>query len=143
MTKEKLLDELKDTWICLAESPIQGVGVFAIKDIPKGCRDMFLIGNDDFIEVDKEELSDVPLEVMELIDRYCIFDKTETGGKYWIPNYGFKIVDLVNYLNHSKRPNIVSINNGEYFEAIRDIKKGEELLIDYDEITDDAEENYH
>lgn len=143
MTKEQLLNELKDTWVCLGASTIHGVGVFAIRNISKGCRNMFLVGNDDFMDIYKNELSDTPPEVMELIERYCIFDETESGGKYSIPNYGFKISDLVNYLNHSKDPNIISINDGEYFEAIRDIRKGEELTIDYDEITDDSEDHIH
>ena len=58
---------------------------------------------------------------------------------YFVPNYGFKIVDIVNYLNHSSSPNVVSINHGEYFEAIKDITAGEELLVNYTEIvkTDD------
>ena len=46
-------------------------------------------------------------------------------------------MDLVNFLNHADIPNIISINDGEFFEAIRDIKKGEELVIDYGEIVDD------
>lgn len=141
MTKEQLLNELKNnTWVALGASPIHGVGVFAIKDIPKGCREMFVLGNDDFIKISRAELSDVSIEAMELIERYCVYDE-ENGGSFWVPDYGFKIVDLVNYLNHSKKPNIISIDNGEYFEAINDIKRGEELLIDYDEITDDAEEH--
>ncbi|MBK8610919.1 MAG: SET domain-containing protein-lysine N-methyltransferase [Chitinophagaceae bacterium] len=45
-------------------------------------------------------------------------------------------MDLVNFLNHSDTPNIVSINDGEFFEAIRDINSGEELVIDYGEIVD-------
>ena len=49
---------------------------------------------------------------------------------------GFKKMDLVNFLNHSDEFNIVSINDGEFFEAIREIKKGEELVIDYGEIVD-------
>jgi SET domain-containing protein len=42
----------------------------------------------------------------------------------------------VNFLNHSDTPNVISINEGEFFEAIRDIKEGEELVIDYGEIVD-------
>jgi SET domain-containing protein len=37
-------------------------------------------------------------------------------------------------LNHADIPNIISINDGDYFEAVRDIKAGEELLVDYGEI---------
>jgi SET domain-containing protein len=45
-------------------------------------------------------------------------------------------VDLVIYLNHSNTPNVISINEGEFFEAIRDISAGEELLVDYGTLVD-------
>jgi SET domain-containing protein len=48
-------------------------------------------------------------------------------------------VDLVIYLNHSDTPNVISVNDGEYFEAIRDIAAGEELLVDYGTIVDSKE----
>ena len=46
---------------------------------------------------------------------------------------------LVIYLNHSETPNVISINDGEYFEAIRDIQQGEELFVDYGTIVDHDE----
>lgn len=46
-------------------------------------------------------------------------------------------MDLVNFLNHPEDSNIISINESEYFEATRDIKTGEELLIDYGVLVDD------
>jgi SET domain-containing protein len=58
---------------------------------------------------------------------------------YFIPEYGFKMVDLVIYLNHSDTPNVISINDGERFEAIRDIAVGEELLVDYGTIVEGEE----
>lgn len=138
MTKEQLLRELKDdTWVCLSPSSVHGVGVFAIRNIPKGCKTMFKLGCEDFVDITNSELCNLPWETVELIDRYCIYDKDKDA--YSIPNYGFKITDLVNYLNHSEDPNVISINNGEVFEAIKDIKKGDELLIDYDVITDDSD----
>jgi SET domain-containing protein len=45
-------------------------------------------------------------------------------------------VDLVIYLNHSETPNVISLNEGEEFEAIRDIVSGEELLVDYGTIVE-------
>ena len=53
---------------------------------------------------------------------------------YFVSDYGFKVMDLVNYLNHSDNPNVISINDGEFFEAIKDILTGEELFIDYETI---------
>ncbi len=46
-------------------------------------------------------------------------------------------MDLVNFLNHANTPNIISINDGEFFEAIRDITTDEELLVDYGELVNE------
>jgi SET domain-containing protein len=48
-------------------------------------------------------------------------------------------VDLVIYLNHSDTPNVVSVNEGEFFEAIVDIQAGDELLVDYGTIVESKE----
>ena len=42
MTKEELLQELAgNTWVMIKPSHIEGIGVFALRDIPEGCRSMF------------------------------------------------------------------------------------------------------
>ena len=69
----------------------------------------------------------LPAHSRNLIETYCLYDDTD----YYVPEYGFKIMDMVNYLNHSSAPNIRSINDGEYFEALVDIPAGSELLVDY------------
>ena len=46
------------------------------------------------------------------------------------------MIDPVIYLNHSSKPNIISINDGEEFEAIDDILPGQELLINYGDIVE-------
>ena len=74
-----------------------------------------------------------PAHAKALIENYCLYD----ADNYFVPGYGFKKIDLVIFLNHSEKPNIISINEGEFFEAIREIKKGEELVIDYGEIVND------
>lgn len=135
MTKEELLQELAgNTWVMIKPSPIEGIGVFALQDIPKGCRSMFSKSNEQekWIPVSKAEVDELPAHAKALIGNYCLYD----DENYFIPDYGFKKMDLVNFLNHSDIPNIISINEGEFFEALRDIQKGEELLIDYGEIVD-------
>lgn len=135
MTKEELLRELSaDTWVMIKPSPIEGIGVFAVQHIPKGCRSMFSRSAEDekWIPVSKKELENLPDHSKALIQNYCLYDEQN----YFVPDYGFKKMDLVNFLNHSDTPNIISINEGEFFEAIRDIEKGEELVIDYGEIVD-------
>lgn len=136
MTKAALLHELAgNTWVMIRPSPIEGIGVFALQDIPKGCRSMFSKANDQeqWIPVTRAEVEKLPAHAKALIENYCLYDEEN----YFVPDYGFKKMDLVNFLNHSDTPNLVSINDGEFFEAIRDIKKGEELVIDYGEIVDE------
>src|SRR6478609_4300361 len=135
MNKEELLKELSgNTWVMIRPSPIEGIGVFAMRDIEKGCRSMFSKANENekWIEVSKAEVEALPPHAKALLENYCLYDEEN----YFVPDYGFKKMDLVNFLNHSDTPNIISINDGEFFEAIQDIKKGEELVIDYGEIVD-------
>ena len=135
MTKQELLHELSaNTWVMLKPSPIEGIGVFAIRDIPKGCRDMF--GKPDaageWMTVAKKEIEDLPVHAQFLVSNYCLYD----AENYFIPANGFKKMDVSLFLNHSDIPNIISINDGEFFEAIRDIRQDEELVIDYGEIVE-------
>ena len=138
MTRENLIKELTDnTWVMIKPSPIEGIGVFALQDIPKGCRSMFskATADEQWITISKTEVENLPIHAKALIENYCLYD----DENYFVPDYGFKKMDLVNFLNHSDEPNIISINDGEFFEAIRDIKKDEELVIDYGEIVNNDE----
>lgn len=135
MTKAALLNELAgNTWVMIRPSPIEGIGVFALQDIPGGCRSMF--GKPDaageWITVSKNEIETLPAHAKLLVENYCLYD----AANYFVPAQGFKKMDLALFLNHSDKPNIVSVNDGDYFEAIRDIKAGEELLINYGEIVE-------
>ncbi len=135
MNKKTLLKELSsNTYVMIKPSPIEGIGVFAIRDIAAGCRDMFskAASHEEWITVPKKEIEQLPPHTKQLIETYCLYD----DENYFVPEYGFKKMDLINFINHSDTPNIVSINDGEFFEAIRDIKNGEELLVDYGEIVE-------
>ena len=45
MTKEELLSELSNnTWVMIKPSGIHGIGVFAVRDIPAGCREIWAAG---------------------------------------------------------------------------------------------------
>jgi len=136
MTKEALLKDLhQDTYVMIKPSPLHGIGVFAIRDIPKGTRNLFSQGVGEWIKLTIAEVEALPKHSRDLVENHCLFDE----DYYYVPDYGFKLVDLVIYLNHSDTPNIISINEGEFFEAIRDITAGEELLLDYVTIVDCAE----
>jgi len=136
MDKFQLMNELHHfTYAMIKASPIHGIGVFAIRDIPKGTRDIFSKEAGEWIKVSKAEIESLPLHSRSLVENHCLFDEDH----YWLPDYGFKKLDIVIFLNHADQPNLISINDGEYFEAIRDIAAGEELFVDYGTIVDSDE----
>lgn len=136
MTREELLKELsEETFITLKPSPVHGIGVFALRDIPKGCKTLFSRNVGEWIRVPITDIDQLPDQTRNMVETYCLYDETH----YYLPDYGFKVMDMVNYLNHSSSPNVISVNDGEYFESIREIREGEELLVNYGEIVDTKE----
>lgn len=137
MPQKKLLQQLQnETYVRLKGSPVHGIGVFAIQDIPKGCRNIFSKGMGEWIKISIADVEALPEHSKSLIETYCLFDEEN----YFVPEYGFKMLDLVIYLNHSANPNIVSINDGEEFEALTDIPSGQELLVNYHQLVNNIEE---
>jgi SET domain-containing protein len=135
-TKQELLSELSlRTYVALQPSTIAGIGVFALVDIAKGANNFFGPPDkpDDWIKISLSEFETLPAHAQFLVQNYCLFD----NDGYFVPANGFKKMDISLFLNHSDTPNIKSINDGDYFEAIKDIKAGEELFVDYGEIVDE------
>ena len=88
MTKEQLLHQLQqDTYVMLKPSPIEGIGVFAIRDIPKGCRTIFSAEIGEWIKVSFEEVEKLPPHSRNLVETYCLYDDEQ----YFVPDYGLKI----------------------------------------------------
>jgi SET domain-containing protein len=129
--KIALLQQLqKETFVMIRSSLIHGIGVFALVDIPKGQRNLFSNDASEWISITKTEMEQLPQHSKELIENHCLYD----NEVYYVPEYGFKLIDPVIFINHSDIPNVVSINDGENFEAIASIKAGEELFLDYGSI---------
>lgn len=134
MKKQQLLEQLQHhTKVILRPSAIDGIGVFALTDIKQGERNLFSNDKSEWIKLTKEEVNQLPAHSKALIENFCLYD----SDHYFVPEYGFKMADLVIYLNHADEPNVASINEGEDFIALRDIKAGEELFVDYGEIVDE------
>ena len=96
MTKEALLAQLRnETYIMLKPSGIHGIGVFAIRLIPRGCRNMFSRDAGEWIKLPIADVETLPQHARDLVETYCLFDE----DNYYVPDYGFKLMDLVNYLN--------------------------------------------
>ena len=133
MTKEDLLNELSNnTWVMIKPSGTHGIGVFAVRDIPAGCKELFSKEMGEWTTVPRNEVDTLPQQAKDIVENYCLYDEEN----YFIPAQGFKVMDLSLFLNHADEPNIISVNDGEYFETIKEIKNGEELFVDYGEIVD-------
>ncbi len=113
----------------LKPSPIHGVGVFAIRNIPKGTY-IFPDDDEELIWIDKRILGRLSSEQRKLYEDFCIIK----GDLYGCPR-SFNNMTPAWYLNESATPNIASDNAYRFF-AMRDIKKGEELTVDYDTYSD-------
>ena len=108
-------------------SSVHGIGVFAIRDINKD-EDVFIPWKFEsgMYVIPNERLSDIPKEVLELLDMYFINEEC-----------GFKVIRLfkgMNFLFHgtsycnSAWPNKEDTNIDITGIALRDIKAGEEIL---------------
>lgn len=119
-----IIDYLNDTvWCTLAPSKVHGIGVFAIRDIPKGqniyCK-AFYGGLIDELEV--AAFSGLHPAVKELVDqRWPLALK---AGYFISPNHD---AHLLSFMNHSSVPNY-----NKYTDCVlRDVKAGEEIFEDY------------
>jgi SET domain-containing protein len=112
----------------IGPSKIHGVGVIAIKDIKKGIQIFYGDEETKIVWIKKEQLKRIPKEIMKLYDDFCI--EKEDGKLYGCP-VNFNVLTPSWYLNHSKKPNVVA--DTEYnFYALKNIKKEEELTVDYE-----------
>lgn len=130
MNKKSFLTALHDVYCKLGVTKY-GVGVIAIRTIPKGT-DPFKNADPegDVLRIPKKDLDtfDAPKEAKDLVRDFCALQ----DGAYFVPNYGIDALTKNYYLNHSKEPNMETPDKGETFITIRTIKKGEELTADYD-----------
>ncbi len=111
-------------------SEIKGVGVFAIRDIKKGTR-IFYGDSEKLVWLEKRKIEKLPEEIRKFYKDFCVF----RGDLCGCPK-NFNNLTVSWYLNHSKDPNVVCDQNYDFF-ALRDIKKGEELTVDYETYSDE------
>lgn len=128
MNKFELLQHLKKNIYCrLKPSKIHGIGIFAIKKIPKGTDPFPDAPAHESIAFTKKELTDLDIEVKKIIHDLLVFE----GDTVQIPTAGINSLDISFYINHSDTPNIGYSKNKECLIALRDIEAGEELTANY------------
>lgn len=155
MKKQKLLENLANNTYCrLMPSDINGIGVFAIKDIPKNVNP-FLTSNKKPIEYNIIRLYDSDIQgldngvkkmLKDFVDQGPTAEDSyaqsayksppvKNGNEYDVPYLGFNTIDISFYLNHSDKPNLDIIDNPKShyldFKTNTLIKKNKELFINY------------
>lgn len=105
-----------------------GVGVFTTHDIANDTR-LRLWGNQTEDDVDRSRIFDKEA-VPKAFRGYCV----DRGDKLLCPN-DFGLMEIGWYVNHSDIPNAYQ-KNYKWFYAKRDIKEGEEILIDYNSLNE-------
>ncbi len=135
VTKKRLLQHLKNDIYCkIGVSNVHGVGVIAIKDIPKGINPFVTLSKekDKIITLSKDDIKDIHPNVCKILTD---FFGDKKSNNYDVYAYGPNYINISFYLNHSDNPNIDVIEDTEsnYYSFItnRKIKKGEELFINY------------
>ena len=140
-SKKDLLDNLKNNTYCrISSSKVAGVGVVAIKNIPKDTNPFVFSGNNicDInslsYNITKKEMNKLDIETQKLIKD---FFEEEDDGSYEVVRDGLNSLNISSYMNHSKTPNVgiyeIKKCNYTIFKTLRQIKKGEELFINYDD----------
>ena len=131
MNKTQFLKSLEEVYTRIARTK-HGVGVVAIRRIPKGT-DPFKNCDPfgDVIELPEAELeaSAAPEASKQIVRDFCALQ----DGIYFVPTYVIDALDKSFFVNHSRTPNVIAKDDGEYFVAARDIRPGEELTADYRE----------
>lgn len=107
----------------VAPSHVQGVGVFATHDIAKNT-ELYVFTDEQsrFIAYDSELIKS------PLVKSYCEWYCVDNGDGYFCPA-DFGKMEIGWYLNHSENPN--AYQKDYIYYSTRDIKKGEEITIDY------------
>ena len=107
----------------IAPSPIHGVGVFAIKDIPNGTKLYLDIMPEIFTLPYKKLLNNMPAYIHDLIiERWPLI---KIGSPFVYPD-----ARMVAYMNHSGDANY----DAKTDMTLRDIREGEEVTEDYKKI---------
>ncbi|OGZ72801.1 MAG: hypothetical protein A2908_00265 [Candidatus Staskawiczbacteria bacterium RIFCSPLOWO2_01_FULL_38_12b] len=126
--KIRILENLKNTYCRLKPSKVEGVGVFAIKNIPKGINPFKGVKKQKWHKFQISELKILGKEILSLIDSFFVIHK---DGSVYISDSGLNGMDISYFLNDSRHPNVKTINDGENFITLKKIKKGGELTVAY------------
>ena len=128
----EFISQLKNTYCRLKSSKISGVGVFAVRELPKGINPFGGIKLKRWINVKMSELENMDKQILKMVDDFFVIEKDNTVS---VPSDGLNGMDISFFVNNSKNPNLKIKGDGIkeeiQFRALRNIKKGEELTVAY------------
>jgi len=127
-SREEVLENIKKTYCRIKVSKINGVGIFAIRNIPAGINPFKGICKQKWIEMKLSDFKNLDRGILEMIDDFFVIEKNE---KLLVPENGLNGMDISFFLNNSKNPNMETLDGGFTFLTLRKIKKGEELTVSY------------
>lgn len=128
MNKRDILKRLEQTFCRIGRSKISGVGVIARRDILKNTNPFKGTRAQKWEEFHMKELEHLDKAILKMIDDFYVIEKENT---VMIPQYALNGMDISFLLNHSKKPNLKTTDEGYTFVTLRKIKKGEELTVAY------------
>lgn len=130
--KTKILNNLKNTYCRIEKSKVHGVGVIAIRNIPKNTDPFFGVKEKKWQKLEAQDLKKIDKEVLKMIDSFFVVEKNQT---VYVPEDGLNGMDISFFLNNSKKPNVKIVGDGKksalHFITAKKIKKGEELVVAY------------
>lgn len=127
MSKRKLLKNLEKVYCRLQPSAHHGVGVFAIRPIPKGINPFELPIPPDLVNLTDADVRPLPPGIKQMIKQYAV----KQDGRYVLSTLGFNLPELEYFVNHSDVPNLMFDDDRGCYYTARRIKTGEELTGDY------------
>ncbi len=132
--KQKILKNLQNTCCRLKPSKIDGIGVFAFKNILKGKDPFYGTNLGKWYKFLPSELKRVDKPVLKMVDDFFAREKDDS---IYIPENGLNGIDISFFLNSSKSPSLKIVANKKSgitsFVTTRKIKSGEELTISYED----------
>lgn len=126
--KQLTLKNLQATYCRLQPSPLGGVGIFAIRSIPKNTNIFQGAAKQAWFKFNKKDLQLLDKDIKRLV---ADFFGSEDDDSVYVPQGALNNMNISFYLNHSDQPNVKTIDQGQTFITLRKIKKGEELYSDY------------
>lgn len=127
MKKKKVIKSIRNNCnVYLKPSKVcDGVGVFALIDIPKGTI-LFEDTKEDTDFLSWDEIGTIPIEVKKYLSNICIYDP---NGIYL--SRSVSSINVSYYVNHSDDFNVYHDLKKDTYTTSKDIKKGEEILCLY------------